>query len=123
MKYLKLFEEYAGHRPFGILDVDQILSNIDFVESPRNWKELYDSSIDLDDIDEKTLKSLFKLPVYEVTDLDEIFYRNPANMPRVSMPYIPEDIIDDNTGEVIQFATQYYASEEAEIKAYGLKKV
>lgn len=77
MKHLKLFEEYGGKIPVGFTydDMDLILSNIELVRKPLSWEEVEESSIDLDDLNDDTLKSLFKLPVYNVTDINEVFDR------------------------------------------------
>ena len=75
MKYLKLFEEYGGHLPDGVThdDIDRILFNIPMVKKPGSWEEVEEESVDLEDLDDETLKILFKLPVYNVTDLNEVF--------------------------------------------------
>jgi hypothetical protein len=77
MKHLKLFEEYGGDIPpnFNRNDIQQILSNITLVRKPFSWEEVEESSIDLDDLDDYTLKSLFKLPVYNVFELNDVFKR------------------------------------------------
>jgi hypothetical protein len=75
MKYLKLFEEYGGDLPDGVTydDIDIIGYKIPLVKKPSNWEEVEESSIDLDDLSDDVLKALFKLPVYNVTDLNEVF--------------------------------------------------
>jgi hypothetical protein len=40
-----------------------------------SWEEVEESSVDLDDLNDDVLKALFKLPVYNVTDLNEVFHR------------------------------------------------
>lgn len=75
MKYLKLFEEYGVHLPDGVThdDIDRILFNIPMVKKPGSWEEVEESSVDLDDLSDDVLKALFKIPVYNVTDLNEVF--------------------------------------------------
>ena len=75
MKYLKLFEEYGRDLPDGVTydDIDIIGYKIPLVKKPSNWEEVEESSIDLDDLSDDVLKALFKLPVYNVTDLNEVF--------------------------------------------------
>ena len=77
MKYLKLFEEYGGDLPDGVKynDIDIIGYKIPLVKKPMNWEEVEEESVDLDNLDDETLKILFKLPVYNVTDLNEVFDR------------------------------------------------
>ena len=77
MKYLKLFEEYGGDLPDGVTynDIDIIGYKIPLVKKPMNWEEVEEESVDLDNLDDETLKILFKLPVYNVTDLNEVFDR------------------------------------------------
>ena len=75
MKYLKLFEEYGDDLPkdFTHIDWENIVENIPLVRKPSSWEEVEEQSVDLDDLDDETLKSLFKLPVYNVTDLNDVF--------------------------------------------------
>lgn len=77
MNYIKLFEEYSITSKFipdfDSIDMVRILSNIPMVKKPSSWEEVEEHSVDLDDFDDEILKSLFKLPVYNVTDLNEFF--------------------------------------------------
>jgi len=81
MKYLKLFEEYGRDLPDGVTydDIDIIGYKIPLVKKPSNWEEVEESSIDLDDLSDDVLKALFKLPVYNVTDLNEVFDKPQKN--------------------------------------------
>jgi hypothetical protein len=85
MNHLKLFEEYGGKyqekiAPPGFTDyisynkaIWSIKDVIPMSSKPMSWEDI--PSIDLDDINDDTLKLLFKLPVYNVTDLNEVFNR------------------------------------------------
>jgi hypothetical protein len=67
-----------SHYPpnFDWTDLDKIRDNIEFIRKPMGWEEVENSTIDLDDIGEDILKSILKLPVYNVTDLNEFFDNN-----------------------------------------------
>jgi hypothetical protein len=67
-----------SHYPpnFDWTDLDKIRDNIEFIRKPMGWEEVENSAIDLDDIGEDILKSILKLPVYNVTDLNEFFDNN-----------------------------------------------
>lgn len=80
MKYLKKFNESESENkhdkiPDGFTgnDMNLIQDNIPSVRKPMSWKEVEESSVDLDDLSDDVLKALFKLPVYNVTDLNDVF--------------------------------------------------
>jgi hypothetical protein len=82
MKYLKRFNESESENkhnkiPDGFTgnDMNLIQDNIPSVRKPMSWEEVEESSVDLDDLNDDVLKALFKLPVYNVTDLNEVFHR------------------------------------------------
>lgn len=80
MKYLKKFNESESENkhdkiPDGFTgnDMNLIQDNIPSVRKPMSWEEVEKSSVDLDDLSDDVLKALFKLPVYNVTDLNDVF--------------------------------------------------
>ena len=80
MKYLKKFNESESENkhdkiPDGFTgnDMNLIQDNIPSVRKPMSWEEVEESSVDLDDLSDDVLKALFKLPVYNVTDLNDVF--------------------------------------------------
>lgn len=74
MNYIKLFEEYGNDHVKGFTDDDYgNLRNIMMVSRPNSWEEVEEQAIDLDDLDNETLKSLFKIPVYTINDINDIF--------------------------------------------------
>ena len=78
MKYLKKFNESEHNKiPDGFTgnDMNLIQDNIPSVRKPMSWEEVEESSVDLDDLSDDVLKALFKLPVYNVTDLNDVFDR------------------------------------------------
>jgi hypothetical protein len=80
MKYLKKFNESEHNKiPDGFTgnDMNLIQDNIPSVRKPMSWEEVEESSVDLDDLSDDVLKALFKLPVYNVTDLNDVFDKNP----------------------------------------------
>jgi hypothetical protein len=85
MKYLKIFEEYNGYQeeeiPPGFHNINEyrriineIKNIIPMAGKPMNWEEI--PSVDLEDLDDDILKMIYKLPVYSVTNLGEVFNRD-----------------------------------------------
>jgi len=80
MKYLKKFNESESENkhnmiPDGFTGNDMnLIQDISSVRKPMSWEEVEENaSVDLDDLSDDVLKALFKLPVYNVTDLNEVF--------------------------------------------------
>jgi len=81
MKYLKRFNESESEKKHDMIpdgftgnDMNLIQDNIPSVKKPMSWEEVEENaSVDLDDLSDDVLKALFKLPVYNVTDLNEVF--------------------------------------------------
>ncbi len=83
MKYLKRFNESESENSHDKLpdnftgnDMNLIHENIPFVRKPGSWEEILEyASVDLDDLSDDVLESLFKLPVYTVKNISELFER------------------------------------------------
>jgi len=73
MKYLKRFNEsdFTGN------DMVLIQDNIPYVKEPGSWEQVIEkASVDLEDLNDDVLEALFKLPVYTVKNIGDMFERD-----------------------------------------------
>ena len=112
MKYLKTFEnwetwqtsadpEYHKNHQYGNIIVDLLADkDIFLVRKPDSWEEVEEDAVDFEDLPQEALKLLFELPLYKVSDLNQVF-----DFEKI------KNIISDDNNEVLDITRRIYSGE------------
>lgn len=124
MKYLKKFEffeiddnELYKNQNIGNSIIDRLESKDIFpVRKPDSWEEVEENSIDFEDLDNETLKLIFKLPVYKANQLLDVFDRKKHVVLGTGQDIFDQELEDLYSGKTDIRNTNYIFYESLKIK-------
>lgn len=124
MKYLKKFESFEINdqdlrlnQNLGNSIIDRLESKDIFpVRKPYGWEEVEENSIDFEDLDNETLKLIFKLPVYKANQLLDVFDRKKHVVLGTGQEVFDQELEDLYSGKTDVRNTNYIFFESLKIK-------
>lgn len=124
MKYLKKFESFEindnelyKNQNIGNSIIDRLESKDIFpVRKPDSWEEVEENSIDFEDLDNETLKLIFKLPVYKANQLLDVFDRKKHVVLGIGQDIFDQELEDLYSGKTDIRNTNYIFYESLKIK-------
>lgn len=124
MKYLKKFESFEindnelyKNQNIGNSIIDRLESKDIFpVRKPDSWEEVEENSIDFEDLDNETLKLIFKLPVYKANQLLDVFDRKKHVVLGTGQDIFNQELEDLYSGKTDIRNTNYIFYESLKIK-------
>lgn len=124
MKYLKKFESFEiddnelyKNQNIGNSIIDRLESKDIFpVRKPDSWEEVEENSIDFEDLDNETLKLIFKLPVYKANQLLDVFDRKKHVVLGTGQEVFDQELEDLYSGKTDVRNTNYIFFESLKIK-------